>query len=376
MLRRTPLPATIARRLTLPAPRVCATSSFVVNMMAAPSLCAPRRMLHSTVTAVGNQPTGSDSNRDGYDEDDDFVHDAVIGSASASNNSGGAATTAGSHAAVTRNPTAPAIARGTDDDSALVPLGIERLPDIPEGTRFSRLNKVVVTEPVGRSSTSRAASTAPPAMDEITELLSEEMDESARGADGAHHAAESLPFEDPNFAENILRMDVEGALDDTWQDAAEAKVEDVEAIVGVLNDSRVRDLTVIDVRAKTSNFDFIIVATCDSQRHMTMAAWAVSEADKWQRVAKVSRRKADELWDVVPVGRILVNLMMESYRNEVNIERKWAVTRSMDPVATAHATVSESRQLRQHGLWTLTMNLQDLEDFEVDYCKDVLLSQM
>ena len=109
---------------------------------------------------------------------------------------------------------------------------------------------------------------------------------------------------------------------------------------------------------------------------MNLVSWSVSEADKWNRVTKPSRRKADELWEVVPVGRILVNLMLESYRNEVTVERKWAVTKSMDPLDAAHTRVSESRQTRMHGLWSLTMNLQDLEDFEIDYCKDVLLSQL
>lgn len=302
------------------------------------------------------------------------------------------------------------------------PLGIERLPDIPEGTRFSRMNKIVSSQPAPTIASQRKASLDEASEEEIAALLHREeflqkigkegqafrlsqdaatVEEEGEGEEGNKNNSKikktttengleeeyladdqdgtqnlELPYDDPNFAEAILKMEVEGALDETWQETVQAKPEDVAEIVEVLKDSRARDIVAIDVRTKTSSFDFIVVATCDSQRHMTLASWSVSEADKWNRISKPTRRKSDELWDIVPVGRILVNLMVESYRNEVSVERKWAITKSMDPLDVAHTKVSESRQVRMHGLWTLTMNLQDLEDFEVDYCKDVLLSQL
>jgi ribosomal silencing factor RsfS len=184
-----------------------------------------------------------------------------------------------------------------------------------------------------------------------------------------------LPFDDEEFAETILAMEVEGALDEAWQDGKKAHLEDVKELVEILREMRVRNIAAIDVSQKTSSFDFIINGTCEGARHIHLAAWAISEADKNKRVAKIPRQKTDHLWEVIPVGRIVVNLMQESYRNEVNLERKWAVTKSMDPLQFAQAPVSEGRHSRAHGLWTLTLNLQDLEDFEVDYCKDVLLSQ-
>lgn len=199
-------------------------------------------------------------------------------------------------------------------------------------------------------------------------------------ADSFHEEAKAemkseLPFDDEEFAETILAMEVEGALDEAWQDSKKAHLEDVKELVEVLKEMRVRNIAAIDVSQKTSNFDYLVNGTCEGARHIHLAAWAVSEADKNHRVAKIPRQKTDHLWEVVAVGRIVVNLMQESYRNEINLERKWAVTKSMDPLQFAQAPVSEGRHSRAHGLWTLTLNLQDLEDFEVDYCKDVLLSQ-
>lgn len=186
---------------------------------------------------------------------------------------------------------------------------------------------------------------------------------------------EPLAYDDEEFAEKILEMEVDGSLDEAWQDAKRAHKEDVVEIVEVLRSMKVKNIVAIDVSGKTSSFDYIINCTCEGPRHIHLAAWAVQEADKHARLSKIKRQQTDHLWEVVPVGRILVNLMQESYRQEVNVERKWVVTKSMDPLAFANAPVSEGRQVRAHGLWTLTLNMQDLEDFEVDYCKDVLISQ-
>ena len=186
---------------------------------------------------------------------------------------------------------------------------------------------------------------------------------------------EPLAYDDEEFAEQILQMEVDGSLDETWQDSKRAHKEDVAEIVQVLRSMKVKNIAAIDVSGKTGSFDYIVNGTCEGPRHIHLAAWAVQEADKHARLSKIKRQQTDHLWEVVPVGRILVNLMQESYRQEVNIERKWVVTKSMDPLAFANAPVSEGRQVRAHGLWTLTLNMQDLEDFEVDYCKDVLISQ-
>ncbi|KAL7702640.1 Ribosomal silencing factor during starvation [Lotmaria passim] len=185
-----------------------------------------------------------------------------------------------------------------------------------------------------------------------------------------------LPYDDERFAEMLLEMEVNGVIDETWQNANKAHVEDVKEIADILASLKVRDICCIDVSEKTSNFDYMMFGTCEGARHIHLAAWAAQDADKVHRISKIKRKQMDELWEVVPIGRIVLNLMVESFREEMSLERKWAVTRSMDPLAAANAPISEGRQVKAHGLWTLTLNLQDLEDFEVDYCKDILMRQM
>jgi ribosomal silencing factor RsfS len=262
---------------------------------------------------------------------------------------------------------------------ALSPLGVVRLSVPADDEELSRLRIPIAHkrrgQPLPRDG-SRAVQNHEPSEGEPDEREISEWEGGSEAEGGERQqAAASLPFDDERLAETILEMEVEGALDEAWQDTAKAHVEDVVALAQILRDLKVRDVCAIDVSNKTGNFDYLLIGTCEGPRHMHLASWAVQEADRHKRISKVKRQRTDELWEIVPVGRIVVNLMQQSYREEVNIERKWVVTRSMDPLQTANAPISEGRQVKAHGLWTLTLNLQDLEDFEVDYCKDVLMSQ-
>ena len=264
-------------------------------------------------------------------------------------------------------------------------LAVMREPDVPEDQEFTRFALAKRREnfrrgEAARRERSRKGDLDPVETTEITvlnDLLASEESDYCGGykATDAVPASEALPFDDSSFAETILKMEVDGQIDHVWQDTKKAHVEDVEELFDILRQMKVSDIVTIDVSQKTSCFDYIIVGTCEGARHINLASWAVSEADRFQSVAKMKRRKADELWEAVPVGRILVNLMQAAYREQVQVERKWAVARTMDPLNAAHPMVMEGRHVKQHGLWSLTVNLRDLQDFEVDYCKELLLGQ-
>nr|6YXY_EI Chain EI, MALSU1 [Trypanosoma brucei brucei] len=245
-------------------------------------------------------------------------------------------------------------------------LGVVRENDIPEGQVFSRLNIPISSHQEEQRTNSRSALRVS-ASDTLEETIQQPTSTGSK---------QPLPYDDERFADMLLEMEVEGSLDETWQDGRKAYIEDVKEILEVLRSLKVRDICAIDVSNKTSNFDYMLFGTCEGPRHIHLAAWAVQEADALKRVCKIRRKQVDHTWEVVPVGRIIVNLMQESLREELSLERKWAVTKCMDPLSVANAPVSEGRSVKAHGLWTLTLNLQDLEDFEVDYCKDVLLTQV
>ncbi|RNF22208.1 hypothetical protein TcG_02308 [Trypanosoma cruzi] len=267
-------------------------------------------------------------------------------------------------------------------------LGVTREPEVPDGQEYSRLNIPLAHPRAGRTEPRHNSRSIATTSDTICvhekSDKNEDGDHDAVHLKGAHtkfndegdSGEGSLPYDDELFAEMLLKMEVEGAIDETWQDARKAHIEDVIELLEVLRSLKVRDICAIDVSAKTSNFDYMLVGTCEGPRHIHLAAWAVQEADSLKRISKIKRKQTDHTWEVVPVGRIIVNLMQEPLREEMALERKWAVTKCMDPLTAANAPVSEGRQVKAHGLWTLTLNLQDLEDFEVDYCKDVLMRQL
>nr|CCC91047.1 conserved hypothetical protein [Trypanosoma congolense IL3000] len=247
-------------------------------------------------------------------------------------------------------------------------IGVTREVVAPVEQELSRFN-IALASPRGDQGEVRSNSRAVSKCEEGGSLTETEQPDPAR-------ERPPLPYDDEGFAEVLLEMEVEGSIDEVWQDGRKAHMEDVKEIASVLRSMKVWDICAIDVTEKTSNFDYMVFGTCEGPRHVHLAAWAVQEADALKRVSKIKRKQVDHMWEVVPVGRIIVNLMQESLREELSLERKWTVTKSMDPLSMANAAVSEGRSVRAHGLWTLTLNLQDLEDFEVDYCKDVLLAQI
>ena len=346
-----------------------------------------------SITQAQRRLASTGSSTKANDDDDDFVDIMFPGEDLSSDVSGaGGGGLTSSSAAV-----APLGAEADDD----IVLGIQRDEPLREGEEITRLGvRRMKTGQEARMNT-RAASLQGDANsnsslvrasggngDDFDEIDDDEEDgyELAEGEEPPTDDDEftpdedlkgiELPYDDEQFAEAILQMEVEGQLDESWQNGRTAKKEDCAAIVDILRHMKARDLCCIDVSSKTSSFDYMIFATCEGPRHVHLCSWSVSKADKEHRLTKPKRKTSDRTWEAVPVGRIIVNLMTENYRNEVNFERKWAVTKTMDPLDHANASVGEGRVVKAHGLWTLTLNLQDLEDFEVDYCKDALLAQL
>ncbi|KNH06378.1 iojap family protein [Perkinsela sp. CCAP 1560/4] len=185
----------------------------------------------------------------------------------------------------------------------------------------------------------------------------------------------SLPFDDAKKAEDVIEMGIEGQIAHNWQDTRTAHAEDIEPLVACLKRHKAWDIAVVDAKQKTYAFDYLIFASCRGTRHINLVSWAIQEIDRNVNISKIKRRLNETEWEPIPVGRIIVNLMTEKYRRKANFERKWALTSSMNPLDFCHHAVSEGRGISSHGLWSLTLNIQDLEDYENDYCRETLLRQ-
>jgi ribosome-associated protein len=97
------------------------------------------------------------------------------------------------------------------------------------------------------------------------------------------------------------------------------------AAVAALEDIKARDIVVLDVRKMTAMFDWVIVASADSNRQSRALANNVQEKMKalGARVVSVEGERTGE-WVLVDLGSIVVHIMQPAIRQYYNLEELWA----------------------------------------------------
>ena len=92
----------------------------------------------------------------------------------------------------------------------------------------------------------------------------------------------------------------------------------------ILDDTKAENVSIIDLKDKTSIADFFIIATCRSSKH------ADSTADEIIRKLKkigikcpipAGRPKCD--WVIVDVGSIIIHLFRSEIRELYSLEKLW-----------------------------------------------------
>lgn len=91
-----------------------------------------------------------------------------------------------------------------------------------------------------------------------------------------------------------------------------------------LDDMKARDITVIDVRGRTSVTDWMVIATGTSSRHVTAAAANVEEKAKAAglRPNGTEGRAASD-WVLIDLNDVLVHVMTDQARHYYDLERLW-----------------------------------------------------
>jgi len=97
------------------------------------------------------------------------------------------------------------------------------------------------------------------------------------------------------------------------------------AAVAALEDIKGRDIVVLDVKKMTSLFDWIVIATADSNRQSRALANHLQEKMKalGERVVSVEGEGSGE-WVLVDLGSIVVHIMLPAVRQYYNLEELWA----------------------------------------------------
>lgn len=95
-------------------------------------------------------------------------------------------------------------------------------------------------------------------------------------------------------------------------------------VVKALEDMKAQDISVIDVRGRTSVTDFMVLASGTSNRHVkSLADSVVSEVrDHGVRANSVEGADASD-WILVDLGDVVVHAMMPATREFYDLERFW-----------------------------------------------------
>jgi ribosome-associated protein len=95
-------------------------------------------------------------------------------------------------------------------------------------------------------------------------------------------------------------------------------------IVNSLEDIKAFDITVIDVRKKTSIADYMIIASANSNRQTKALARHLKDTlkDIGKSVANIEG-EGDGEWVLVDLSEVLVHIMLPTTRAYFNLEELW-----------------------------------------------------
>ena len=95
-------------------------------------------------------------------------------------------------------------------------------------------------------------------------------------------------------------------------------------IVNSLEDIKAFDITVIDVRKKTSIADYMIIASANSNRQTKALARHLKDTlkDIGKSVANIEG-EGDGEWVLVDLNEVLVHIMLPTTRAYFNLEELW-----------------------------------------------------
>ncbi len=96
-------------------------------------------------------------------------------------------------------------------------------------------------------------------------------------------------------------------------------------VLGVLEDKKAEDVTVIDIKKKAFFADYIVIANGTSSRHLqTIADFIVYELKKQKFDATIEGDHTSD-WVLVDTGFAVVNLFKPEARAFYNLEKMWSV---------------------------------------------------
>lgn len=108
-----------------------------------------------------------------------------------------------------------------------------------------------------------------------------------------------------------------------------------EVVINALEDVKAKDVSIIDVRDRTSVTDYMIVASGTSNRHVKSLADSVvtGAQENGVRASSVEGASVSD-WILVDLGDVVVHVMMPATREFYDLERLWLDAPSVGAVGS------------------------------------------
>lgn len=100
----------------------------------------------------------------------------------------------------------------------------------------------------------------------------------------------------------------------------------IKQVTGFLEDMKAKDITLLDVRGKSTITDYMLIASGTSSRHVVSTAQDVAEKVKKlgiQPMGVEGQQTGD--WILVDLGDLVVHVMMPDARSFYDLERLWSI---------------------------------------------------
>ena len=95
-------------------------------------------------------------------------------------------------------------------------------------------------------------------------------------------------------------------------------------VIDALEDLKVKDLKVVDVRGKSSITDIMVIASGTSDRHLkSLAGSVVTKAKQAGHPPIGVEGENGGEWVLVDLGDVVVHIMMPEVRDFYNLEKLW-----------------------------------------------------
>lgn len=97
-----------------------------------------------------------------------------------------------------------------------------------------------------------------------------------------------------------------------------------ELVIDALENMKAQDITVLDVKEKTSVTDYMVIATGTSNRHAQAVVDNVAEqAKKADLKPQGTEGRASSDWMLMDLGDVIVHVMTDQARHFYDLERLW-----------------------------------------------------